>query len=393
MMSSMIPPLTRKIILLFLLCAVLCLTPARIAFAQNRAAIRVAILSDAVMARVSIDGFYRIEDDATRTVLYTGKNLRGAITAFKFAVSIDGKRYAQQKLVLHIDDPDSLQVNGRRYHGSLAILRSRNAMTLVNYIGLEDYIKGIAVREISHYWPADALKAQAIVFRTYALSAMKQNATRDFDVTSDVYSQVYGGTSAQRYRITDAVDETAGDVLTYQDKIFPAFYHSTCGGNTEDAKVLWDVDLPVLKGVSCPYCAGSPHYSWNAEIPLTALAAKLRKAGVKVTTVKGIEIIDTDASGRVRDIALILPREERVSVSAKDFRNILGPDIVKSARFAASMHGTAVGLSGTGWGHGVGLCQWGAYFMAKSGYSAAEILAFYYPGSKIMNIHAQKADR
>jgi stage II sporulation protein D len=388
----MVPPVIHKLSAVIFLLAAACLLRPASGFAEDRNTIRVAILSDAVMARVSIDGFYRIEDFSTHQILSTGKDLRGAVTAFKSAVAIGGRRFPQNKLFLHIDDPDALEVNGRRYHGKLAIVRSRGAITLVNYLDLEDYIKGIAVREISHYWPADALKAQAVVFRTYALFSMKQNALRDFDVRSDVYSQVYGGTSAQRYRITDAIDETAGDVLTYQGKIFPAFYHSTCGGHTEDAKALWDVDLPVLKGIECMYCKTSPHYSWKAAIPLAVLAAKLRKAGVDVSTVKAIEILGIDPSGRVIDIAITGPREERVKVSAKDFRNILGPDIVKSARFTLTTRGGAAFFSGTGWGHGVGLCQWGAYFMAKAGYGAAEILGFYYPGSQIMNIHTQKVD-
>jgi stage II sporulation protein D len=389
----MVPPVTRKIIIIAFLIVAACSLRLPCGFAQDQNTIRVAILSDAVMARVSINGFYRIEDASTREVLATGKNLQGAVTAFKLAIAISGRRYSQNKLFISIDDPDALQVNGRRYHGQLAIARVRNAMTLINYAPLEDYIKGISVREISHYWPAEVLKAQAIVFRTYALYSMKQNASRDFDVTSDVYSQVYGGNAASRYRITDAVDETAGDVLTYQDKIFPAFFHSTCGGNTEDAKALWDIDLPVLKGVVCEYCKESPHYSWKAAIPLAVLTAKLRKAGVNVPEVIGIDIAGTDLSGRVTDIALTGRLQEKVKVSAKDFRNILGPDIVKSTCFTLELRGSTLSLSGKGWGHGVGLCQWGAYFMSKGGYSAAEILDFYYPGSKIMNIHTQKVDQ
>jgi stage II sporulation protein D len=390
---AMVPPVIRKTGIAVLAVLAACLSWHIRVFAQERAPIRIAILSGAVMARVSIDGFYRIEDASTREVLATGKDLRGAVTAFKSAVAVNGRRFAQEKLLIKIDDPDALQVNGRRYHGGLAIIRVRNAMTLVNYADVEDYIKGIAVREVSHYWPADALKAQAIVFRTYALYAMQENAARDYDVTSDVYSQVYGGNSAQRYRITDAIDETSGDVLTYGGAIFPAYYHSTCGGHTEDAKALWNVDLPPLRGVECVYCKPSPHYSWKAAVPAADMAAQLRKAGVRVPSVKDIQAAGMDPSGRVTDIVFILPDGSRATVSAKDFRNILGPDIVKSARFSAALRGGTVVLSGTGWGHGVGLCQWGAYFMAKAGYSAAEILGFYYPGSKIMNIHSPKADR
>jgi stage II sporulation protein D len=389
----MVPPVIRTAVIFFLLILVACFTCLHACFARDGDTIRVAILQEAVMARVSINGFYTIEDAASRAVLFTGKDLSGAVTAYSNRVSINNRQYAQNKLLLTIEDPDALQVNGRRYHGSLAIVRSKGAMTLVNYLDLEEYIKGIAVREVSHYWPADALAAQAIVFRTYALYAMKQNASRDFDVTSDVYSQVYGGTGAQRYRITDAINDTAGDVLTYQGAVMPAFYHSTCGGNTERAAALWNLDLAPLQGVECPFCRSSPHYSWKSTIPVAKAAGLFNKAGVKISQLTGIERLGTDRSGRVTELTLHMSDGTQIKVAAKDFRNILGPDTIKSTNFTVSMHGTAIDIEGIGWGHGVGLCQWGAYFMAKAGYSFREILSFYYPGTQIANIHTQKVLR
>jgi stage II sporulation protein D len=386
----MVPPLNRGPFVLVVALCLLSIFFARQVRADGQNTVRVAILKDAVMVRLTIKGFYRIEDAATQVLLYCGKDLTGAVTAFKGSVSLGGRKYTAPKLFIAADAPDGCEVNGRRYHGQIGIVRSTAAMTVINYVGLEDYVKGIAVREISHYWPVEALRAHAIVFRTYALYAMKQNASRDFDVTGDVYSQVYGGPAAERYRINDAVDDTAGDVLTYKGELFPAYFHSTCGGHTEAAKALWNIDLAPLSGVVCIYCKDSPYYFWRASIPVAQATKALTKSGIKVTDLSDIEILDLDASGRATDLVLRSSRGQGVEISAKDFRNILGPGVVKSTAFGVSLRSGKIELSGRGWGHGVGLCQWGAYFMAKAGYSATEILDFYYPKAQNSNIYAPK---
>ena len=387
----MVPPLIRisTVSLFSLVVFWFVLLPA--GFANDQNTIRVEILKNAVMIQLSVDGYYSVRDASTQKTLFTGKDLKGVVTSYKNRISVDGRQFSQDKLIFEIDGEDALRVNNRKYHGDLCIIRTGPGMELVNYVPLEDYIKGIAVREVSHYWPAQVLRAHAVVFRTYAMYAMKQNAYRDHDVTSDVYSQVYAGTSAQRYRITEAVDETAGDVLTYNGNIFPAFYHSTCGGHTEAASALWDMDLEPLKGIECIYCKESPHYSWSASLPLAAVIAKLEKGGVKAGGLTDILILGTDPSDRVTELSLKTPQGQ-INIPAKDFRNMIGPDIVKSANFTLTMRASVLDMTGIGWGHGVGMCQWGAYFMAKAGYSFAEILAFYYPGSRIMNILTNKIE-
>jgi stage II sporulation protein D len=388
----MVPPLIRTSTAWFFSFIVSCSVFLPAGYADDRNTVRVKILENTVMVRLSLEGYYSVVDAATHKTLFTGKDLKGVVTSYKNKVSVDGRQFKQERLVFRVDNRDALAVNNRKYSGDLVIIRKGSAMDLVNYLPLEDYIKGIAVREVSHYWPAAVLRAQAVVFRTYALYAMKQNASRDQDVTSDVYSQVYGGASAQRYRITEAVDDTAGDVLTYNGKIFPAFYHSTCGGHTESASALWDISLEPLKGVECFYCKGSPHYSWKTSMPLAKVIARLDKAGVKAAGLTDILILGTDPSGRITDLSLKVPNGQ-IKISAKDFRNILGPDIVRSASFDLSVRNKILDISGIGWGHGVGMCQWGAYFMAKAGFSHEEILAFYYPGSKISNFHKDKIER
>lgn len=348
--------------------------------------IRVELAGGVSSFSLAIDGFYSVEDKDAGSTVFTGKDLSTILTVRSGRMTAGGKEYRQKRIVFRPADADSLSVNGRKFHGFLEIVREGNSSRLINFVALEDYVKGIAVREISHYWPADALKAHAIVFRTYGLYAMSENKSKDRDVTSGVYSQVYGGSSAQRYRISEAVDETKGDVLVYKGKIFPAYFHSTCGGHTQDASALWNIDVLPLKGVDCFYCSKSPHYSWSAVIPGGAAVDKLRRAGLDIpgdflSAFPG----PRDGSGRLSEISFRMSKGA-FGIKGKDFRNILGPDKVRSLDFEMKVSGGNIHLHGKGWGHGVGLCQWGAYFMSKSGHAFTDILSFYYPGSDIKNI-------
>jgi stage II sporulation protein D len=240
--------------------------------------------------------------------------------------------------------------------------------------------------EASHYWPDEVLKAQAIICRTYALYQTQENKSKDYDVTSDIYSQVYGGRTSERYRLNRAVQQTTGLVLTYKGNLFPAFYHACCGGHTEDATVVWNLDLPPLKGLVCPFCKDSPHFNWHNILALDEISAKLRKAllgsGAKI---KDIQIVGRNNSGRVAAIKLIYAANS-AEILAKDFRNIIGPNLIKSTNFSVSVEDGQAIFEGLGWGHGVGFCQWGGYFMAKNGSSYEQILKYYYPGVDVSTL-------
>jgi stage II sporulation protein D len=231
----------------------------------------------------------------------------------------------------------------------------------------------------------DSLKAEVIAFRTFALYKMQENAQKDFDLTSDVYSQSYGGRFAERYRLNKAVDETRGLVLTYKGKIIPAFYHATCGGHTEDASLFWNIDIPPLKGVPCGFCQDSPHFKWHNVLSLKEIRDALVKGGLRIGDIKDLVILGRDKSDRITDLKIVTDKKD-IRVLAKDFRNMLGPNIIKSTNFQVRVvDGDAV-FEGFGWGHGVGLCQWGGYFMAKHGYDYKQILEYYYPGTQISSL-------
>jgi stage II sporulation protein D len=254
---------------------------------------------------------------------------------------------------------------------------------VINHIDLEDYIQGILYHEASHYWPYDALKVQAIVCRTFALYQMQENALKDYDVTSDKYSQVYGGRTSERYRTTKAIEETKGEILTYQNKVFPTYYHATCAGYTEDASFLWNTDVAPLRGVLCLFCKESPHFKWHYVLSLDDIKDKLIKAGYTVKKIRNIEILGRDRSGRIINLKITTDNRD-ITIMAKDLRNILGPNIIRSTNFNLRIVDRDAVFEGFGWGHGVGLCQWGAYFMAKRGYNYKRILEYYYPQAVIL---------
>ncbi|MDD5592380.1 MAG: SpoIID/LytB domain-containing protein [Candidatus Omnitrophica bacterium] len=378
-----------KLKLLFILIIILVVSRLSLvvsSFAGTARYIRVAILQNAASLRLEIKGPYEVLDPAENKVLNRGKNLNTTLTSYSTGISLGDIKSRTNKLFIKADKADAVMINGRMFRGNMQFIKDDYAkLTAINYIDLEDYIKGISVRETSHYRPIESLKAEVIVFRTFALYKMQENSKNDFDLTSDVYSQVYGGRGAERYRINKAVDETAGMVLTYKDKILPAFYHATCGGHTEDASLLWNINIGPLKGLPCNFCRESPHFSWHSVLARKDLKDTLLKSGYKLGDIEDILILGYDKSSRITDLKIISDKKE-IKISAKDFRNIAGPDIIRSTNFQVKVLDDDIVFEGLGWGHGVGLCQWGAYFMAKEGYDYKKILEYYYPGAQISSV-------
>jgi stage II sporulation protein D len=349
--------------------------------AEQERYVRVAILQDASSFSLRIKGFYEVSTQEQDKALYRGKNLKATVAPYAKGIFI-GKSFPYEKVTIKTEDSDAITIDGRKFRGKIRLIKKGNTLLVVNYIELEDYLKGILYHEVSHYWPKEALKAQAIISRSYAMYQCQENKHKDFDLTNDIYSQVYGGKTSERYRTTKAVEETESMVLTYKDKLFPAYFHATCAGHTEDAASLWNINIIPLKGVSCFYCQASPHFNWHYVISLDEFRLKLKEAGYKIDDIQGIEIVNRNKSGRIIQLKIISSKTE-LKINAKDLRNIIGPNIIRSTNFNLGLAERDVVFEGFGWGHGVGLCQWGAYAMAKQGGSYQEILKYYYPESNI----------
>ncbi|MDP3142823.1 MAG: SpoIID/LytB domain-containing protein, partial [Candidatus Omnitrophota bacterium] len=243
--------------------------------------VRIAIIQDAASLKIAVHGPLEISAFNTGELLYKGKNLKTSIVLpIASGVKIKDMDFKIYGIRIAPDTSGNIYINGRRFRGEINIIRKENLKLLViNNLELEDYIKGILYHEVSHRWPLEIIKAQAVVARTFAVYQAQISRAKDFDLTADIYSQVYGGKTSETYRTSIAVNRTRGEILNYQDKIFPTFYHATCAGHTEDATELWDVNLAPLKGVACSFCAGSPHFKWRRDLSVSEAENKLVKAG------------------------------------------------------------------------------------------------------------------
>ncbi len=351
--------------------------------------VRVALIKDAFQVDLSIRGKYTIINPSNQDIISDGRYLKRSKVFIQKNAIVLGDISTKIKRIRIIPQKDvSLVIKGeeKSYRDTIDIVIDKNKKLLViNIINLEKYVKGVLYHEVSHRWPLEALKAQAVATRTYALYQIKVNRKSDYDVTSDIYSQVYGGRDAERYRTNLAVNRTKGEVMYYNGEVLPAYFHANCGGHTENVKELWKQDLKPLSGVVCPYCKGQPGYSWKKNFQSKKVQDLLNQNGYQLGLIKEIKIIERTASGRVKNLEIVERDGTSVIISGKKFRDIIGPNNLKSNLYDIEMKGFYFDVTGKGWGHGVGMCQWGAYKMSRERFSYSEILNFYYPGVTIMH--------
>ena len=350
--------------------------------------IRVCIIDDAKSIHLALKDGYAIYPLGSGNIILKGSKFGGSVKSVPGGLVI-GKselRFPRIKIKVFVDS--TIYVNGRSFRGSIDIAGKPNGnIMVINEIPMESYLCGVLYHEVSPKWPMEVLKAQAIVARTFALYQMNERKADLFDVRNDIYSQVYGGSTSEKWTTNRAVNLTRGEVLAYNGKLFPAYYHATCGGITEDAAALWSIVTPPLRGgVKCAFCKDSPHYKWHKAFSSNDLWWDLRKLGSKLKNIASIEILSRTRSGRVDKMVLRDDLGAEYAISGKDFRQMAGPNIVRSLNFEASVRGEFIVLTGYGWGHGVGLCQWGARGMSLAGHKAEDIIKHYYPQSEIVNI-------
>ncbi|MBF0506929.1 MAG: SpoIID/LytB domain-containing protein [Nitrospirae bacterium] len=269
-------------------------------------------------------------------------------------------------------------LNGMKYQGNIEVWRSDKGLYVINEVGLEDYVKGVVAAEEGSQWDIEALKAQAVAARTYALHQRSGNGTAGmpFDLTSSVLHQAYRGNNIPA-RIAKAVDDTKGQVLMYNGRPIVAYYHSTSGGMTEDPAEVFGKHYPYLKPVETN-CELSPFYMWEKRIT----AADIEKA-MNVSGLKDVVIDSYTVSNRVKAFRLVTETGE-VEIPGMIFRKNIGWDQLPSTMITSlDRDGNVYVFEGKGYGHGVGMCQWSALGMAKEGKDYREILSFFYPGTTI----------
>jgi stage II sporulation protein D len=313
--------------------------------------------------------------------------------------------------VVASDPRDFVRVNGRTYRGVVEFVRDTVGLTVVNRLLLESYLVGVVSAEMGrrNQTEFEALKAQAVVSRTYALRNLRRRRALGFDLHAGVSDQVYGGSGSETPEGREAVGLTRGQALTFDGSPIDAFYYSTCGGQTADGVEAFRAasrpylrSLPDVDEHGQAYCRLSPRYRWHEEWSGDALRTMLRRTlpatvGVgadRASEVRDVWVAQRTGSGRVGRLGISL-RADQVMVEGPVVRQVLRPssgDLLRSAAFtlSASRSGreiTRLVADGSGAGHGVGMCQWGAVGRSRAGQDYHRILAAYFPGATLQRLY------
>jgi stage II sporulation protein D len=302
-----------------------------------------------------------------------------AVAAAYGGLSVDGRAFATSALLVEPVPGGWARLDGRPYRGVLRLHRQAGGRLLaVNVLPLEEYVRGVMRAEIAPDWPFEAMKAQAVVARTYGLHAALTNRDAPYDLLATTADQVYAGAWGEDTRSDEAVLSTRGVVLTYEGMVIPAFYHSASGGMTEDAVEVWEKRYPFIVGVADPFSAGSPHHLWEVTLAEEMLRRRLAAGGYALGVIQSIEPAGWTRSGRVQRLR-IRHGADLLTIEAKAFRHLVGAEVLRSTNFSVLRNGAGFTFIGKGWGHGVGLSQWGAKGMADLAFGYEEILQYYFP--------------
>jgi stage II sporulation protein D len=258
----------------------------------------------------------------------------------------------------------------------------------IKEIELEEYVAGVVSKEMGEKFPIEALKAQAVVSRTYLLWK-KMNGNNIYDIENSIYHQVYGICKSEK--IKSAVEQTKGEVLITPDlKIVPVFFHACCGGQTTSPSDVWKGNYSFENSVIDPYCENSLYSSWEKKFSKEYLS---RVFGIQI---EKIVVKEKDKTGRVKNLQIISKDGKIKNLNGNEFRIKLNgntgiffnsPYVLPSTMFEIFEEGDKLVFRGRGYGHGVGLCQEGAKKMAEMGFNYIEILKFYFPELELGKIN------
>ena len=310
-----------------------------------------------------------LKNEENRKILYFDKNKQ--------------KKYelkGNQKFQVRSPDGRGIWVGQKRFSGKINLFVLDSEILVVNVLGIEKYLSSVVGSEMPTKWPMEALKAQAIASRTYAL---KQKGNSLFDIDSTQRNQVYNGLESRTYKTIRAVKSTRSLVLTYKNKLINALFHSSSGGMTENSQDVWKNKYPYLSSVK-DFDKKNPKLRWQKNFSNKELFNLFPKIG----GLKNIEILNITDTGRVKNVKLYGAYGSD-QISGVDLRKKLGLNSTfvrfKLIEEQSKQFPIEKGLVvfGQGSGHGVGMSQWGAKYMASKGQKAEKILKHFYRGVQI----------
>jgi len=371
-------------------------------FAEIRVSMQGLITSESLLVESQV---YLFNNENKLALVNSGNKINCSDNDGKVNMEINEKSFDGKKFYLaSAESEEIIKVNGKRYRGKIQISSSGNSIDIVNVIKLEDYVKGVLAKEMpigKNGENFEALKALAVCVRTYAIQKMKDGKLY-FDIYADTRDQVYGGVDAETPNSNKAVDETNNLILKYDGNAATIFYHSTCGGYTESSvNAFTKEEIPYLISVKDgnePNCKISPRFQWEETYSRELIVSRLKNYSLldnQNFNLEDISVLSRFSSGRVDELEIKLSNddgeENLIVLRGNEIRSIIrnanGKSILWSNMFDVDLNSNSVILSGKGFGHGVGLCQWGAISLSRKGWDYSEILDHYYPGITIETIY------
>lgn len=305
----------------------------------------------------------------------------------------DGKLIGNYKGKITLDGNLSpVAINGKKYRGELQVIvnpAKPSTLHVVNDVMLEDYLKSVVPSESPSSWPLESLKAQAVAARTYAVGNWKRRENLGFDLMPTVADQMYTGIEAERPSSNQAVKETTGQVLIYNGKPINALFFSCSGGYTDSASEVWNTDeYPYIQPVK-DFDQNAPKFKWEKTFTNKDIQDGLTKLGQDVGEIKEIKGIEFTPQKRVKKVE-ITGTKGKVVVDSNKFRFAVGLNStlwnVESSSVLLKKSPKNFTFKGGGWGHGLGMSQWGANQMSQEGKKYEEILKHFYTGVDLSNI-------
>ncbi|MHC4873370.1 MAG: SpoIID/LytB domain-containing protein [Planctomycetota bacterium] len=370
--------------------------------------IRVLIKDNAREALLTVSGQYEIYDNyETRQRRPRGRGkgpVAVSVTGDKQGIKL-GKTLTKYSSILIKPVADStVKIDGMDYNSSIFFIRKpdRNntaafTLRILAIIDMEKYLTGVVPAEMPSYWPVEALRAQAVCSRSYALYKIKTRKHLDYDVMRTVASQVWNPSRKGSPIINMVVNSTRGIVMTDNWRLFPAYFSAECGGETKDGvNVFISRHISPLTGVDCPYCAEKAR-DWDEEkVPLKDFTEVLLKAGYKVGNIRSVKALDNlrrhqDEMGRVYDVVIYHDSTAgMLTLPALKFRSLINTSLkktkIRSTFFELKLKDGILNIKCRGNGHGVGLCQYGAKYFAGRNSTYKDILNYYYSANTLVKL-------
>jgi stage II sporulation protein D len=346
--------------------------------------ILVAPAQAAMELRVAIeDGVSRVKVGSSTNAIVrdsTGNDVgelsaMNAFNAQSSGSSVTLGKWHSGSLWIEPKDNGFVWISSHWYRGRTRLVATGKGIIAVNHVDLDQYLYSVLGAEMSASWPLEALKAQAVAARTYALYKKVTGGTDTYDVGDTTKWQVYKGVESEAQSTQEASNATAGEVMTYSGKVILAVFHSASGGHTENVEDIWTGEaLPYLRGVP-DYDMGTPDYQWTKTFSAGEIGRRIGGVGA----VSSMTPERTTPNGRIITM-LVRGSSGSKRVSGADLRKVLE---LRSTLFTVSKSGGSFQLDGRGFGHGLGMSQWGAHNLAQQGTNYQQILSHYYQNTTL----------